>query len=181
MVADHDARSHPEMTHVTTQARLERWLGPLTAQRLAAGTYGLIIGAAVLVAAGGGRKASVTVSEVCVSLAVYWLAEMYAEFLGHHAAGERLGFGDVRAAIRQGLAMIELSALPLVALLLSVAAGSGVRSASTVALVVTALLLAGLGFLAGTRHTTSLRGRIGMALGAGLIGALMIALKVALH
>jgi hypothetical protein len=181
MVADYDARSHPEMTHVTALARVERWLGPLSAPRLAAATYGLIIGAAVMVAAGGDQKTGVTISEVVVSLAVYWVAELYAEFLGHHVAGERLGLADLRAAIRQGLAMIELSALPLVALLLSVAAGMGVRGAGTVALVVTALLLTGLGFLAGHRHTATLPARVGTALGAGLVGVLMVALKVALH
>lgn len=181
MVADHDARSHPEMTEVTTLPRLKRWLGPLSASRLAAATYGLIIGDAVLVAAGAGRSAGVTVAEMGASLGVYWLAEIYADFLGHHAAGDRIGLAEVRAALRQGLAMIELSALPLVALLLSIAAGVGIRSASTIALVVTAVLLAGLGFLAGQRHATSLPARVATALVAGLIGVLMIALKVALH
>lgn len=160
---------------------LARWFGPFTAPRLAAATYGLIISDAVLVAAGGSRSIGVTVSEVGIALVVYWLAEIYAEFLGHHAAGESLRLPDVRAALRQGLAMIELSALPLLAMLLAIAAGVGVRSASTVALIVTALLLAGLGFLAGSRHAHSLAARIGTALGAGLIGALMVLLKSALH
>jgi hypothetical protein len=159
----------------------ERWFDSLTPHRLAAGTYGLVIGAAVLVAAGGSRSLSVTLTEVAVSLVVYWLAEAYAEVLGHHAAGERLGLAGVGHLLRQGLAMIELSLLPVLALVIGYAAGLSLRSATTVAVALTAVLLTGLGLLAGVRFERSVAARIGTAVGAGLVGVLMVALKVSLH
>jgi hypothetical protein len=157
------------------------WLGPPTPHRLAAGTYGLVIGGAVLVAAGGDKSVVVTIIEVCVSLLVYWMAEVYAEFLGHNAAGARLALSDTALSVRRGLAMIKLSVLPLAALAIAAGAGVSLSTAITVALAVTAGLLTGLGLVAGWQQKFSLLGRIGTAAGAGATGALMIGLKVALH
>jgi hypothetical protein len=158
-----------------------RWLGPITAQRLAAGIYGLVIGAAVLAATGGDGSLAVTAAEVGSALVVYWLAETYAEVLGHHATGERLGRTSLVAAVRRGLAMIELSALPLLALVLARVAGLTLSAATTVALGVTAVLLIGVGLLAGWRLGLTPAARVGTALAAGIAGLLMITLKVTLH
>lgn len=158
-----------------------QWLGPPTPHRLAAGTYGIVIGGAVLVAAGGDKSVVVTIIEVCVSLLVYWMAEVYAEYLGQNAAGRRLAVSDAAFAVRRGLAMMELSALPLAALAITAGAGASVSTAITVALAVTAALLVGLGLVAGWQQQLSVLGRIGTAVGAGAVGALMIGLKVGLH
>ncbi|HEX3812326.1 MAG TPA: hypothetical protein VHX59_05730 [Mycobacteriales bacterium] len=165
----------------SADSRLHRWFGPVTPQRLAAGIYGLVIGDAVLVAAGGESSLGVIEAEVGAALVVYWLAEMYADVLGHHAAGERLGRAGIAAALRRGLAMIELSVLPLVVVALGVAAGLSLAAASTVASAVTMLLLAGFGLLAGWRLGLTRMARIGTALGAGVVGLLMVTLKIALH
>src|SRR5215472_14309515 len=150
----------------------EAELGPAaenTGRRRAAGIYGAIITAAILVTVGG--HASTT-------LLVYWIAEEYAEVLGEHTAGGQL---PSRASIQGALAatwpMVTASYLPLLAAVLATLAGASALTAANAGLVVAVVLLTVHGWLAGrAAQLQSWKLLVATSIAAGL-GLVMILLK----
>jgi hypothetical protein len=147
-------------------------------RRRAAGIYGAIITAAILDTAGGHVPTAVLLISVVVTLLVYWIAEEYAEILGEHTTGGRL---PSRAYIRDSLVsswpMVSASYLPLLAVVLAMAAGASELTAANAGLVVAIVLLAVHGWLAG--RAAQFRGRklVMVTLIAAGLGLVMILLK----
>ena len=147
-------------------------------RRRAAGIYGAIVTAAILDTAGGHVSTVVLVISVVVTLAVYWIAEEYAEVLGEHTAGGRL---PSRAYIKGSLVstwpMVSASYAPLLAVVLATVAGASALTAANAGLVVAMVLLTIHGWLAGRAaqfRGWKLAGVTSVATGLGLV---MILLK----
>jgi hypothetical protein len=154
------------------------------AQRRAAGIYGAIITAGLMTAAGGKLSSPALAGSVLITLAVYWLAEQYAEILGEQAVHGHL---PTRARVRRGLAgswpIVSASFAPLAALIIAWLAGATAAGAANAGVTVAIILLTFHGWTAG--RAAELRGwqlAIATAIAAAL-GILMVALKnlVILH
>jgi hypothetical protein len=147
-------------------------------RRRAAGIYGAIITAAILDTAGGHVSTTVLVISVVVTLLVYWIAEEYAEVLGEHTAGGRLpSWAYIQGSLVSRWPMVSASYAPLLAVVLTRAAGASELTAANFGLVVAILLLTVHGWLAG--RAAQLQGWklvITASIAAGL-GLVMILLK----
>jgi hypothetical protein len=150
--------------------------------RMAAAVYGIIIAGSVMAAGAGHTTVLQTTAAVVVTVVVYWLAESYAHLLATRIVGEspaRLAHLEHR--LRSSWRLVTASFLPVGALLVAALFGAGPRDAVTVALLFTTAILAFLGWTAGRRTRQR-----GLALAAstaasGLIGLVLIVLKLSLH
>jgi hypothetical protein len=172
----------------TTPARRHR-LGRLLGwkdRRWAAGhelahaIHGTVVGAAAMAAASlHGTLAEVVVT-VLVTVVVYWAAERYAQVLGAAVRGPGRP-ARVRAALRQGLPMIEAAYTPLVVLVVIALVTGDLRAGVLSALAVATVLLGGLGHVAARRAGTSAVGAVGWGAVSASLGVVIILLKLALH
>lgn len=154
------------------------------ARRRAAGIYGAIVTASVLAAAGAKLPTPALAVSVVVTLAVYWLAEQYAELLGEQATGGRsLTRANVAAGLARTWPIVSASFAPIVALLLARLAGAPASAAANVGVAVAVLLLAVHGFAAGRAARLSGWKLSLVTLIAVALGLVMVALKnlVLLH
>ena len=126
-------------------------------RELADAIHGMVVGAAVMVAASVHGTLGQVVITVVATLFVYWATERYAELLAAGARGRVLDRRNVVAALRHGWPMLESSYSPVV------------------------VLLAGLGYGAARRSDATVAGALGWAAMSGLLGVAVIALKLALH
>jgi hypothetical protein len=146
--------------------------------RPANGIYGTIITASVLASAGDELAAVPLAVSVLLTLAVYWLADVYSELLGGHFERSRLpSWPEVRAAMFVAWPMVGASIIPLVVLGLARLSGLSASSAASAGLVSAIVMLAIYAWEAG--HAAQLRGlRLAFVTTiAGLLGILMIVLK----
>ena len=164
------------MFNIAPGGRLPVPAAKTAGRRRAAGIYGAIITAAILDTAGGRLPTDALIVAVVATLAVYWLAEQYAELLGEEVEG---GVVPTWAHIREGLAatspMVSASFLPLLALLLARVAGTSAFAAANVGLIVVVVLLTVYAWAAG--RSSGLHGRqllvatfIAIGLGLAMIG-----------
>jgi hypothetical protein len=150
--------------------------------RTAASVYGIIVAGSVLAAGAGHTTVPQTAVAVVVTVVVYWLAESYAHLLATRVVGESPARLDhLRHRLHNSWPLVTASFLPVGALLVAALLGASDRNAVTFALLFTTALLALLGWTAGRRT-----GRRGLALAAstvvsGLIGLVLIVLKLSLH
>jgi hypothetical protein len=148
--------------------------------RRAAGIYGLIVTAAVLASAGGQLRTVGLELAVFVTLIVYWLAEEYAQLSEHVRAGNPPTWGHIRSALGAKWPMVSASYIPLLALVVVRIAGASTTSSAYFALSVTVGMLIFYGWSAG--RAAGLRG-LALAMmtsAAGVLGAFMILLKIAI-
>jgi hypothetical protein len=147
-------------------------------RRRAAGIYGAIITAAILDTAGGRLPTDALVVAVVATLAVYWLAEEYAELLGEQVEGGVVPtWAYIRAELAETWPMVSAAYLPLLTLLLARIAGASALTAANVGLVTVVVLLMIHAWMAG--RSAQLRGRqllFATSVAAGL-GLAMIVLK----
>jgi hypothetical protein len=146
--------------------------------RPADGIFGTIITASVLASAGDELAAGPLAVAVLITLAVYWLVDVYSELLGGHFERGRLpSSAEVRTAMFGGWPMVSASFIPLVVLGLARLGGLSDDNASTAALASTLVILAVYAWTAG--HAAQLRGlRLAFVTSiAALLGILMIVLK----
>ena len=150
-----------------------------TAEGTAAGIYGIIVGAAVLVTAHAETAAALDII-VIVTLTIYWVAERYARIVAERIhEGRRPSWRTVRAQLTSGWEIMSASLLPLLTLLVMSAAGTALSTAVIVALVCSTLLLCVAGWRMGaTLHPGE---RVASTVVAGMFGVVMIGLKVLLH
>jgi hypothetical protein len=144
----------------------------------AAGIYGTIITAAVLVSAGSRLDTLQLEISILVTLLVYWLAEVYARVLSGQLQGGRLPtWQDVRAELAAAWPMVSASFLPLLLLLVVRLAGASSSAAANAGLAATVLLLVFYGWSAG--RAAGLRGirLLFVTLIAAALGLLLILLK----
>jgi hypothetical protein len=147
-------------------------------RRPADGIYGTIIAASVLASAGDELAAGPLALSILITLAVYWLADVYSELLGGHFERGRLpSWPEARGTLFAAWPMVSASFIPLVVLGLARLSGLSDRSAASAALVSAIVMLAIYAWAAG--HAARLRGlqlAFITAL-AALLGVLMVILK----
>jgi hypothetical protein len=147
-------------------------------RRPADGIYGTIITASVLASAGDELAAPPLALSILITLAVYWLADVYSELLGGHFERGRLpSWPEARATLFAAWPMVSASFIPLVVLALARLSGLSDPRAATAGLVSAIVMLAIYAWAAG--HAAQLRG-LQLALItalAGLLGVLMVILK----
>jgi hypothetical protein len=103
---------------VLVAARLhhERWSGE---RELTHAIYGTVVGVAAMATASAHGSLGAVVVTVLVTVAVYWVAERYAEVLAAAVLGPGRR-GRVAEALRQGWPTIEAAYAPLVVLVVVV-------------------------------------------------------------
>jgi glucan phosphoethanolaminetransferase (alkaline phosphatase superfamily) len=152
--------------------------GPPAGRRRAAAIYGTVVTAAVVAAGGGQLGTTALFVTVLVTLVVYWLAEQYAELLGEHTQKGRLPSpAVVKASLAASWPMVTASILPLLALLVTRAAGASSANAAWCALGAAVILLMVHGY--GSAKAAGLRGirLISVTGTAGVLGIAMVVLK----
>jgi len=152
-----------------------------TEEGTAAGIYGIIVSAAVMVASHGGTAAAIVVS-VVGTLVIYWAAERYARIVAERIhAGHRLSRHALRVQLTSGWEMITTSALPLAVLVIVRILGADLRTAVLWALTCSTVLLCWAGWRIGRDGRLTPAERLVSTAVAGVFGAGMIVLKTSLH
>ncbi|GAA3383628.1 hypothetical protein [Cryptosporangium minutisporangium] len=171
------------MTDADSRPRRSLWvrLTHESEEATAAGIYGLIVGAAVLVASHAARAAAVALA-VLGTLVIYWAAERYARIVAERIhAGHRPAWRTVRRQLTSGWELVTASGLPLLVLLVARLAGARLIVAEIASLTCTTVLLCFAGWRIGVNGRLSPMERLASAVTAGLFGAAFIALKTLLH
>jgi hypothetical protein len=160
---------------------LVQWLLPAT--NPAGVIYGMIAIGALLAAESGLRDTYLeTIGSAALALALYWLAHSYADLLGQRLERrERLTAAALGRTLLHDWAIMRGGAPPLLALLISWAAGASQETAVTAALWTTVASLLTYELAAGLRARSRpaellLEGLVGAAMGLGIL-----ALRVILH
>lgn len=140
--------------------------------------YGTIVTAAILAAAGDELHVPELAISVLVTLAVYWVAEEYAEILGETMTGSRLPtWRYALATLAATWPMVSASALPLLLLLLAWVLGASGYAASNVALAGAVAELMFYAWRAGRGARLPARQQAGLTIAAAVLGLAMILLK----
>jgi hypothetical protein len=151
-------------------------------RRTAAAIYGTIVTAAVIAAGGNQLRTTALAVTVVVTLAIYWLAELYAELIGQHTHAGRLpNRRQIRLSMASTAPMITASFLPVISLVAARLLGASSSTAAWIALIVTVVLLVIYGLNAG--RSAGLEGLRLAAITsiAGLLGVAMVVLKTLLQ
>jgi hypothetical protein len=145
--------------------------------------YGVIVIGALLAAESGRHETYFdTVASTAIAAALYWLAHAYAGVLGRRlSTQEQLTATALLRALGHDWPLIRGAAIPLLALMLSWAAGAGQQTAVTAALWSTVASLVLFELVAGLRSRATpaelvLEVSVGIAMGMGVL-----ALKIILH
>ena len=165
---------------VTLRGGAAKWL---TAFDLAEMLYGAVVTAAVLavVSTHTGSVWRTFVAGI-VTLLVYWAAHVYTQTLAESLAHPvESWWQHVRGAAVKELPILRGGAPALVIFGLASALGAGVSAAADIAIWATALLLAGVGYLAA--HVAGARawGTVLTMLASAAFGLLIGLLKMSLH
>ncbi len=151
-------------------------------RRTAAAIYGTIVTAAVIAAGGNQLRTAALAVTVVVTLAVYWLAELYAELIGQHThAGKLPNRAQIRLSMASTLPMITASFLPVISLVTARLLGARSSVAAWIALIVTVILLVIHGLMAGRAAGLSGLPLAAITSIAGLLGVAMVVLKTLLQ
>jgi hypothetical protein len=145
--------------------------------------YGAIVTAAVLVAVGGdhGGVGRVVATWAFV-LGTYWLAHVYVHTMESQLQGDRRHFlRRTAVAGRAEVAVLEGGIPAMAVYTLTALTDADSNDAARVALYFTVLLLAGFGYVGGRHAGRTLAASLGEALGASLLGVLMVIGKTLLH
>jgi hypothetical protein len=157
------------------------WLLP--GENPAGAVYGTITLGALLAAEDGLHDSyAETVGSVVLALLLYWLAHSYAELLGRRIdTGGRLTARALGQALGRDWAIVRGTAAPLLALVLTWAAGADQQTGVTVALWTCVASLVALELLAGLR-ARSRAGELALEVCVGAaMGLAVIALRAILH
>ena len=145
--------------------------------------YGVIVIGALLAAESGSHDGYAgTLESALIATCVYWAAHAYSNLTGRRLAlGERLTARGLVRELGHDIAIVRGAAIPVLAVLVSWAAGAGPETAVTIALWCAVASIAGFELAAGIRSGAS-RGELALQLAAGIaMGMAIIALKVLLH
>jgi hypothetical protein len=148
---------------------------------IAAGIYGLVVSSSVMVAGVGYYTAPKLAVAVLVTVLVYWLAERYAELLSHSVHGHPLTLAQSAHVLREGWPLVQASYAPLATMILCYFFGLAVSTSVLIALLVSTVLLIGLGAAGGRRAGLTRFGVLVSALVAGALGLVLIGFKYLLH
>lgn len=145
--------------------------------------YGLLIVSALLAAESALNETYVeTVLGAALALLISWWAHAYSEFVFLRTQeGERLTLTGVGRMLRRELPILVGAAPPLLAVLIAWAAGAGLDTAITIALVASAVTILVTEVAAGLQADLSGRELAIQALVGSAFGVLILALKLVLH
>jgi positive regulator of sigma E activity len=147
----------------------------------ASGIYGLIVGAAVLVASHAKTAAAAVVVEV-VTLTIYWAAERYARIVAERIhEGHRPTWHTVRRQLTTGWEIVTASVLPLLVLVVARLVGTRLVTAEILSLICTTILLCVGGWRMGAAGRLTRWERVASTTVAGMFGVALVALKTLLH
>jgi hypothetical protein len=147
----------------------------------AAGIYGIIVSAAVMVGSHGQTAAEIVVS-VVVTLVVYWVAERYARIVAERIhAGHRPSRHLLRVQLTTGWEMVTASTIPLAVLVVARLLGADLQTAVIWALTGSTVLLCRAGWRVGREGRLTPAERLVSTAVAGVLGAGMVLLKTSLH
>jgi hypothetical protein len=150
----------------------------LRPRRHADAIYGTIITASVFASAGDELATGPLAISVLITLAVYWIADVYAELLGDQLARKRLPtWLDIRSTLASSWPMVSATFSPLLVLFLAWVAGASSSVSATAGLVAAIVILAAYAWWA--CRAAGLRGARMFAVTsvAAVLGLLMIFLK----
>jgi hypothetical protein len=146
--------------------------------RLADGIYGTIITASVLASAGDYFPSLALTVSVLVTLAVYWLADVYAELLGDQLERGRVPtWAEVWARLRASSPMVGASIIPLLALDAAWLFGASSSAAATAGLVMAIVMLLVYAWFAAHAAKLAALPTAVIAVVALALGVLMVILK----
>ena len=160
---------------------------PLAAEHAnpARAIYGTILVMAVITALSHDDSVSSgqLIAGVLATTFVFWIAHVYAEVLGNRVEG---GSGvptlaNIATAARSEWPLVEASLLPVLCLLLGVIGLVKTHTAVTIAIAVGVVELFGYGLLAGRRLELSRGGTLVVGVINGILGLLIVLLKVLVH
>jgi len=145
--------------------------------------YGIITVGALMAAESGHEESYAdTLASALIATGLYWLLHSYANVLGHRlVSGERLTVSTLSHGLIEEWAIIRGAAVPLLALLISWAAGASRETGIAVALwsAVVSLVLFELAAAVRSRATV---GELTLDVAVGLaMGLAILALKALLH
>jgi hypothetical protein len=147
----------------------------------AAGIYGIIVSAAVMVASHG-RIAAAIVLSVVVTLVIYWAAERYARIVAERIhEGHRPSRHTLRVQLTSGWEMITASTLPVAVLVVVRVLGADLHAAVLWALTCSTGLLCWAGWRVGRDGRLTPVERLVSTAVAGVFGAGLVLLKTSLH
>jgi hypothetical protein len=150
-------------------------------ERTASGIYGLIVSAGVMAAAHEPTSGQLAVA-VLVTLVVYWAAERYATIIaGRIVAGRKRTAAEMRRELSRGWGLVTASFLPLAVLVTVDLFGGDLRDAVLTALIFSTVLLVLASLRMGVDGRLTVVERLASACAAGVLGVVLIALKVSLH
>ncbi|MEV6318109.1 hypothetical protein [Streptomyces sp. NPDC051776] len=140
--------------------------------------YGTVITGAVMSAY---SEPPVELDEVLIhvpaTVAVYWLAHVYAEQLVHAEQGVPFSRRRLPAAMRNQWPIIQSALTPLLVLLLALLCGATTTIALAIAVWFTVFLLSAFGLVGARRGGLKGRPVVKSALLAGILGLIVVGLK----
>ena len=154
--------------------------GRTTPELQGAGIYGLIVTASVLATGGTSLPVLPLAVAVFVTLLVYWLAEEYSELIEHASSGHLPTWTRARSLLLAKWPMVSASYLPLAILVVTRLLGATTSTAALFALIGTVVLLMASAWRAGRSAGLTGMAQGGMTVVAGLLGLVMIGLKIGL-
>ena len=117
-----------------------------------------------------------------VSVLVYWLAHVYADFLGSPpSASRRAGLHRLAETMGHEWSLVTASFFPLLAVLLAAAAGASVQTAALAGMWTGVAALVLWGEIAGRHSGRGTWASLAYGLVAGVFGVALILLRVLLH
>lgn len=152
------------------------------ARNPAASIYGTVLADSVLAVE---AERQTTLSDLVygelISVVVYWLAHVYADFLGTRSdPGHRAGVRGLVETMSHEWPLVTASFIPLLAVLLASLAGASVQDASLAGMWTGVGALVLWGELAGRHSGSGTWGAIGYGLLSGALGVILILLRVLL-
>jgi hypothetical protein len=157
-----------------------RWLAIIAANPRGA-VYGTIVATAVIAASAGHTSPELILAATVATLAVFWLAHVYADFLDHGLRQDRFHLKILPGIMARELSMLAAPALSIVFLLLGAVGLFDERLAIRLALWNGVLQLVGWGIDIGRRHGQAWPAAILTGLVNGAFGVVIIVLEVLLH
>jgi hypothetical protein len=148
----------------------------------AAAIYGTITAGAVIAASAGHQPAGAILAVTAATLAVFWLAHVYAHALAHHLRGTTgLNWTAITAAMSEERPMLEAPAAPLLLLLLGTLGLLRERTAVRLALWIGVVQLIAWGVAYARRQQWGWPTALAAGAVNGTLGLIIVALEVFLH
>jgi hypothetical protein len=166
------------------QPRRQGWhrLRPLRTPDKASAIYGTITANAVIAAAAGHLPPGQILAITAATLAVFWLAHVYAQALAHHLKGmRRPRWPTIAAAMSEERPMLEAPATSLLVLLLGAFGLFGERATVRIALWVGVVQLVAWGVAYARRQQWAWPAALVAGAVNGTLGLVIVALEVLLH